>query len=292
MDIKKSDSDDAARAAPTRKRGRPRAPPGSKADTPRNAQRRLRAQQRKTEDTLEKEWRAAVAAKDNKSASILYQKLLPTVRGRQLFPVVAKKLSTLKSMEGFGKNFKQMQKGLGVRSKHRKDIASSVTRDLPAQFCTKVLGFKPTYLRKARQRESKGRQRASIESTAPALITEGRDETKGRKCWKDDFKAVLATFFRSRAEILSGANTHTRRLLMTKIRLEIEFEAQYPAMLRKLSELDPDIRPDNKSKKYLTTLQKNVLAAEFVAEDADFSESEEYNSRLQAALQRSAYRSC
>ena len=79
---------------------------------------------------------------------------------------------------------------------------------------------------------------------------------------------------------------------MTKIRLEIEFEAQYPAMLRKLSELDPDIRPDNKSKKYLTTLQKNVLAAEFVAEDADFSESEEYNSRLQAALQRSAYRSC
>ena len=79
---------------------------------------------------------------------------------------------------------------------------------------------------------------------------------------------------------------------MTKIRLEIEFEAHYPAMLRKLSELDPDIRPDNKSKKYLTTLQKNVLAAEFVAEDADFSESEEYNSRLQAALQRSAYRSC
>ena len=79
---------------------------------------------------------------------------------------------------------------------------------------------------------------------------------------------------------------------MTKLRLEIEFEAQYPAMLRKLSELDPDIWPDNKSKKYLTTLQKNVLAAEFVAEDADFSESEEYNSRLQAALQRSAYRSC
>ena len=82
--------------------GRPRAPQGSKADTPRNAQRRRRAQQKRREDRLERDWRAAVLSRDDQLADELYQELLPTVRGRHLFPSQTKTATELKAFQGLG----------------------------------------------------------------------------------------------------------------------------------------------------------------------------------------------
>jgi hypothetical protein len=120
--------------------GRPRAEPGSAADNPRNAQRRRRARQKKIEDQLEREWRVAVALGENKKAQDLYQQLLPTVRGRHLFP--SKTISNLKAVKKLGENIAELNKDLGTRSKHRQDIAMRVTSGLPPMFCQEVLGFK------------------------------------------------------------------------------------------------------------------------------------------------------
>jgi hypothetical protein len=80
-----------------RRAGRPRAPSGSAADTARNAQRRKRAREKLAEAKLEEDWRAAVAGRDDLQAEILQQQLLPTVRGRTLFPSQTKTLSELKA---------------------------------------------------------------------------------------------------------------------------------------------------------------------------------------------------
>ena len=120
----------------------------------------------------------------------------------------------------------------------------------------------------------------------PSLISEGRDESRGRERWSSEFRRLLADFFTSRTAILSGADTETRRLLMNKGRLEAEFESQYPSMLRKLLKLEPSIRPEPKSTVQLTALQKNALAAEAAGEEYGFSEAEEYKSRLEGVFQR------
>ena len=104
--------------------------------------------------------------------------------------------------------------------------------------------------------------------------------------WVPEYEEEVARFFEARTQILSGANTHTRKLLMNKGRLEIEFEAQYPAMLRKVVELEPSIRPDPTSNTVLSRLQQDVLAAEFAAEQENFCDAEEYKTRLEAALER------
>ena len=172
-----------------------------------------------------------------------------------------------------------MNKEFGARSKHRKDLATRVTKGLPPQFCQDVLGFKSSYLRKSRQRQRD-------DSTLPALVTESRTDTSGRMRWVPEYEQEVARFFESRTQILSGANTHTRKLLMNKGRLEIEFEAQYPAILKKVVELEPSIRPDPTSNTVLSRLQQDVLAAEFAAEQDNFCDAEEYKTRLEAALER------
>jgi hypothetical protein len=73
---------------------------------------------------------------------------------------------------------------------------------------------------------------------------------------------------------------------MTKGRLEAEFYAHYPALLRRVAELEPSVRDDIKATQYMTVLQKSVLAAENAAQQPNFSEAEEYKSRLDAELQR------
>ena len=259
--------------------GRPRAPPGSKADTRRNAQRRRRARQNRQEDLLEKDWRAAVASHDNETADELLQELLPTLRGRRLFPSLSHSLNQVKSFEKLGENVKQLNIDLGARSKHRKSIATRVTKGLPPEFCEDILAFKKSYLRKARQRESENVRK-------PSLLQEKRDEQTKRVRWGATYVEEIVKFFESRTEILSGANTLTRRLLINKGRLEAEFCAEYPAILRKIVRRDPSIRPDPNSGLILTTLQQNVLAAEYAANQPDFSQAEEYQERLNNELQR------
>jgi hypothetical protein len=263
------------------KPGRPRAAPGSKADTPANAQRRKRAAERRKEAALEKDWRVAVAAGEDMRADTLQQELCETIRGRTLFPSQTKTLAELKAIQQLSQNVKELNQGLGQKSKHRKDIATRVTKGLPPQFCQDVLGFDKASLRQFKKR--------SKESTSePALIQESRSEGSGRVAWSAEFQAQLATFFKSRTEILSGAKTHTRKLLMSKGRLEVEFHAEFPAILRRAVERDPGMRPDaQKREQVLTIMEKNVLAAESAAEREGFSEAEEYKCRLDAELQRS-----
>ena len=75
---------------------------------------------------------------------------------------------------------------------------------------------------------------------------------------------------------------------MNKGRLEVEFHAEFPAILRRAVDRDPGMRPDaQKREQVLTLMEKNVLAAESAAEREGFSEAEEYKSRLDAELQRS-----
>ena len=270
-------------ARPTRRvgPGRPRAPRGSAADTPRNAQRRKRAQQRRREKRLEQDWRQAVASCDDEKAEMLYQELLPTVLGRKLFPSQTKTTRELASLKVLGDNLRQLNEDLGSSSKHRTHIASRVTTGLPPQFCQDVLGFDKAYLRKTRQR-----QHNRDTNELPALLSEGRNEACARVRWSPEFRAGIKSFFISRTEILSGANTHTRRLLMNKGRLEAEFHAHYPSMLRKIAEYDPEVVSDIKSMQILTALEKNILAAQYAAKQDGFSEAEEYRLRLEAVLQR------
>ena len=259
---------------PPRRAGRPRAPAGSTADTARNAQRIRRAQEKRREDRLEKDWRAAVAAKEDQTADLLHQELALTVRGRALFPTHTKTCSELKAGKILAENIKDLNKELGLKSKHRKDIATRVTKGLPPGFCKEVLGFNPTTLRQYRRRANESTEK-------PALFSEGRSEEKGRVGWSSEFEAQVATFFESRTEILSGANTHTRRLLMRKGRLEVEFHAELPAMLRRSVQNDPGMRPEETKRGHiLTAMEKNVLAAEHAAAQPDFSEAEEYKLRL------------
>ena len=169
---------------------------------------------------------------------------------------------------------------MGPRSKHRKDITARVTTGLPPQFCQDVLGLNLSSLRQFKKRS----QDTNIQ---PALLKESRSEGNGRVAWSPAFEAEIVRFFESRTEILSGANTHTRKLLMNKGLLEAEFYAELPALLRRAVQSDPDMRPDDeKAEHVLTIMQKNVLAAECVSEQPDFSEAEEYKSRLDAELQR------
>ena len=186
----------------------------------------------------------------------------------------------MKSLRALSDNVKQLHNSLGDRSKHRREVAMRVCKDLPVQFCNIVLGVKPTYLRKVRQRHRK-------DTNTPALFSEHRTETQGRVRHTEDFQNAVGRFLESRTEILSGANTHTRRLLMSKGRLEVEFEANYPALLRKVAEIDPSILPDPTAGAVLTKLQKNVIAARFASEQDGFCEAEEYQTRLNAALERS-----
>ena len=272
------ESDDSVTKPASRRRGRARATQGSSADTARNAQRRRRYQQKLREDQLEKDSRSAVFQKNDKLAEKLYQELLPTVRGRHLFPSQTKTVGELKAMQKLGENFKSMQKDMPARSKHRAAIAHRVARGLPPSVCKEILGLKPSYLRKVRQRE--------LVNSNPALVTEHRDEGSGRVRWSAVYTDQIKSFFESRTEILSGAKTHTRRLLMTKGRLEAEFYAHYPALLRRVAELEPSVRDDIKATQYMTVLQKSVLAAENAAQQPNFSEAEEYKSRLDAELQR------
>ena len=260
-------------------RGRPCAPQGSTADTRRNAQRRRRAREKKREDKLEHDWRCAVASRDDTLADELYSALLPTVRGRHLFPSQTKTESELRSMRGLGDNVKQLNAQLGQRSKHRQHLLTRITKGLPPSFCKETLNVKASYLRKARQREDE-------DDTPPALLEEGRKEGDGRHAWGETYEAEVKRFFESRTEIMSGADTHTRRLLMTKGRLEIEFEAQYPAMLRKITELEPDLIKLTSENRLLTQKQKDMLAAVFAADQPQFSAAEEYRTRLEAALER------
>ena len=90
-----------------RSTGRPRAVAGSAADTQRNAQKRIRYVERKREALLEADWRNAVAAKDNKKADELQQLLLPTVRGRQLFPSQTKTFSEHKALSQLASNVRE-----------------------------------------------------------------------------------------------------------------------------------------------------------------------------------------
>jgi len=77
-----------------------------------------------------------------------------------------------------------------------------------------MLGIKPSYLRKVKQRqkqkEIEERTKAKCDtaiSSAPALLTEGRDDTGGRENWGSEFRRLTVSFFKSRTVILSGANT-------------------------------------------------------------------------------------
>jgi hypothetical protein len=130
----------------------------------------------------------------------------------------------------------------------------------------------------------------------PDLITEGRIEgDRGRERWSPAIRSEIANFFKSRTEIMSGANTHTRKLLMSKGRLEIEFEAEYPAILRKTLRIEPSLHPNHKrpesrsssvTEKALTRFQKDLIAADFAADQENFSAANEYTTRLDVALQR------
>ena len=86
---------------------------------------------------------------------------------------------------------------------------------------------------------------------------------------------------------MSGADTHTRKLLMSKSRLEAEFHAELPQILRRAVQSDSSMLPDpGKTRHVLTAMQKNVLSAVYMAKQPHFSLSEEYKSRLDAELQR------
>ena len=265
---------------PRRRAGRPRAPDGSAADTARNAQRRRRAVEKRREDRLEADWRAAIAEKDDTKADMLCQDLLSTVRGRALFPSQTKTLSELKAMKKLADNVNELNQDMGPRSKHRKIIATRVTKGLPPNFCEEVLGFNAASLRQFRKQ-------IRDNPSKPALLSEHRNEEKGRVCWSPAFEGEVARFFKSRTEILSGANTHTRKLLMNKGRLEAEFHAELPAILRSAVRHDPDMRPNTKKpNRILTEMEKNTLAAEYAADQPGFAQADEYSRRLDAELQR------
>ena len=198
-----------------KKRGAPRAPSGSAADTPRNARRRQRAEERKLEAQWETAWRNAVAAQDDSKAEEYMQKLLPTVRGRSLFPSQTKTLAERKAFKQLADNIKNLNTSCGSRSKHRGSMATRITKGLPPQFCRDALAFDPAYLRQMKKRELAG-------GTAPSLLTDSRTEL-GRANWSTEFLVEVSNFFMSRTHIISGANTSTRRLLMRKERFEVEF---------------------------------------------------------------------
>ena len=263
------------------KPGRPRAPLGSAADTPANARRRARAAERKREARLERDWRRAVAASDDTRAHELYLQLLPTVRGRKLFPSQTLANKEVKAMRKLAQNVRSLHSEMGVRSKHRKDMTARIVKGLPPAFTREVLGIKSSYLRQLKKREH------DVSScTVPSLISECRDDSKGRVRFSAEFRQLMTAFFMDNTVILSGADTETRRLLMNKGRLEAEFEVRYPSLLRKLATLDPAVRPDPESKANLTVLQMNILTAEAVADAEGFSEAEEYKQRLEVVLQR------
>ena len=264
--------------------GRPRAPIGSAADTRRNARRRKRAAEKKLETQLEREWREAVALGNDVRAEELYLKLLPTVRGRKLFPSHTKLSTQVQGFNTVAQNVRSLHATLGVRSKHRGAIASRITMGLPPAFTKEVLGFKPAYLRKVKEREQE--QLCLGQSKPPALLTEGRHDTKGREHFCSEFRRLVKEFFIANTAILSGAKTRTRRLMMNKGRFECEFEAGYPQLLRKLAELEPAVRPDPESKRILTVRHMDILAAEAAQQADDFCEATEYKQRLQIALQR------
>jgi hypothetical protein len=118
-------------------------------------------------------------------------------------------------------------------------------------------------------------------------MAEGRDDTKGRASYPAEFHVQVAEFFTTRTHIVSGANTKVRRLLITKERLEVEFHAEFPEILRKAARADPDMLPDsNAGTSKLTRMHQNLLAAQLAAEKPGFTQSAEYLERLNAELNR------
>jgi hypothetical protein len=259
--------------------GRPRALPGSKADNPRNDNRRLQYKERKHEKKLEQAWRIAVTDNNDTVANELQQELMKTHRGRSLFPGARKSEAELAVYRQLASNVKLLNTGLGQRSKHRGHLALKVTKDLPPAFCKEVLAFDPALIRQGRKRERDN-------PSAPALVTDHRSEN-GRARWSPEFEIELGNFFISRTEILSGAKTNTRRLLKPKGRVEAELYAEFPAVLRQAASRDPDMLPDSsKPNKVLTSMQKNLLASIHAATQYSFNQATEYKTRLDTELER------
>ena len=96
---------------------------------------------------------------------------------------------------------------------------------------------------------------------------------------------AIRDLFLSRTHILSGANTETRQLLMTKKRLEAELYAEYPSLLRAAAEQDPSMAP-KKRMGILTLQQANTLAAQYSADQEGWFRGQEYKMRLDSILQR------
>lgn len=258
--------------------GRPRAAVGSQADNKRNQRRRERAQERKAEDVLEANYRAAVAAQEDARAEELMLQLVQTKRGRELFPTFATSSSELKHYQKLGENVKELNSSMGKRSKHRQALSTKVTAGLPPSFTRDVLDLNPATLRKNRERQNKA-------TDPPALLADSRTEGAGRESWSEAMVDAIRDFFLSRTHILSGANTETRQLLMTKKRLEAELYAEYPSLLRAAAEQDPSMAPKKRTG-ILTLQQANTLAAQYSADQEGWSRGQEYKMRLDSILQR------
>ena len=140
-----SDSDQAPpdSTVPRRPPGRPCEQVGTEADTARNRQRRIRYKERKKEDLLEAQWRAAVANKRDDEAAELCSKLLETRRGATLFPDQAKTLAELNATKVLANNVSELNKEFrlhcGISSNAQESSSLALTNPTLAHCMIKDL---------------------------------------------------------------------------------------------------------------------------------------------------------
>ena len=255
-------------------------------NTVRNVRRRQRYDEQKAEaqaivaeEKAVADYSQEIAAGNYQEAdAIFHEKLVGTKTGEKLFPISAKKDIQASLGVKISENITKYNHSAGQRSKHRGQIMLRITEGIPPLLCQQYFSVDPAYLRKQKSRQN-------LESSSPAIVRESRDESGGRRSVPEALEQELLAFFFERSHIESGAKTHTRIVTSTLKQLGLELYAASPGIYRKVAQKDPDLRPKHAEKR-LTRLEMNILAAEHQRTQGNFSEGEEYRTRLAEAIQR------
>ena len=160
-------------------------------------------------------------------------------------------------------------------------IVSQTQKQLSSSEVAACLHLHPTYVRKAvSETKRKGK-----DSSRNLLEIKQLNDRQGKLATHTVVQEIIEEFFESETSVFSGA-TRTRKLLIPKTTLLQRFSAKYPELLRGKATQSPELLKPGRHSKHYTLFQAGCRAATWAAHQAGFDEKKEFDTRLDAAVQR------
>ena len=204
---------------------------------------------------------------------LLHESILGTRTGNKLFSKSSQVASSGRNANTVLGNLQNvLVEQMGQRSKHRSQLVARVSEGLPTKWFAETLGVKASYVRHAKK--------LKLDNLETPLLTEGRTEGAGRQSFPLALEQEIKAFFYRNTSIFSGASSETRKLTITKTRLEALLEAEWPSMLRTVLARDPSLLPKS-ADGVKTKLQREFLLCQADAKEDNFDEVDEYQRRLE-----------